>query len=262
MGLREFWTNASVGGLMQVVKSVLRSLVVRKHKVEQRGVSFSIKARLHTYDWPKWRSFSKRKSKKGQAPKLQNKGLNNNGEIQNVGCDDGRSKASKSNPKMITLMNDKWEEDTCQEKGVISLHKTSVKKNSASWRQRQNGHIFQSCSNSSLSNSRSSMGQVMWVPFHPKRLTLKIRKNISEKKNPPKGLCLVAKVRKVYLKGIQGQRKWANRKSNCIAQEPFAQTFMVFTILTNMCKLIKDFASQVVSTREYLNYHSCNFSRL
>ncbi len=29
-------------------------------------------------------------------------------------------------------MNDKWEEDTCQEMGVISLHKTSVKRNSAS----------------------------------------------------------------------------------------------------------------------------------
>jgi hypothetical protein len=49
MGLRELRTNASVGGLMQVVRSVLKSFMVRKHKVEQRGVSFSIKARLHTY---------------------------------------------------------------------------------------------------------------------------------------------------------------------------------------------------------------------
>jgi hypothetical protein len=36
------------------------------------------------------------------------------------------------NPKMITLMNDKWEEDTCQEKRVNFLRKTIAKTNSAS----------------------------------------------------------------------------------------------------------------------------------
>jgi hypothetical protein len=129
-----------------------------------------------------------------------------------VGRDDGRSKASKSKSK-----NDHFNEWQMGRGYMLRKREWSPYVKQV-WKQtlqvEGKGKMDTFFNHLPTQVCQAQVGQVMWVPFHPRRFTLKKRKNISEKKNPPKTLWLV-KVRKIYQKGIQGQRKWANSK--CIA---------------------------------------------